>query len=453
MKTKVMGPTLRYLCSATLAASGCLLATSAAALPLYETEGAQLNFDFEAILGSFHSEKSYAQLNSTEESADWQEGYAKYGLSGSKQYGSHQASVFGAINLMTSASWGDGDAAGFTTGDESKTNVEDLYIGWRSGSLISGLGEDGIEISVGSQNFSIGDGFLINGDALNFGKGFEGIPGAPDFDRGGAYWLAANKAFDKTAVLRLGGQSGLRSDIFWLESDNAAQGKMELGGINLEYVNDSGTVAVTYIKGLDVDANSAGFMGLTHRDGQRTLSVRGQGNAGVEGLFLAAEFVDQSQGDSTRPDADAYYVEAGWTFADVPWSPSVNYRFSSFDSGFDPLFFGFNRGYGTWFQGEVAANYAGPFNSDAEVHHIALKASPSETLSLGALWFDFSDTSGGGLNGQEINLYAEWVAHDHLIISPLLGFYSPDNSTLNGGSQIGNSDTNTYFQVIAIVPF
>ncbi|MEH6470337.1 MAG: hypothetical protein V7752_03730 [Halopseudomonas sp.] len=450
-----MGPTQRYLCSATLAATGCLLAASAAALPLYDEEGAQLNFDFEAILGTFHSEQNYAQLNTTEGSSGWQEGYAKYGLSGSKEYGSNKASLFGAVNLMTSATWGDGDAAGFTTGDESKTDFEDLYIGWRSGNMISGLGEDGIEISVGSQNFSIGDGFLINGDSLNFGKGFEGIPGAPDFDRGGAYWLAANKAFDKTAVLRLGGQAGLRSDVFWLESDNAAQGMMELAGINLEYVNDMGTVAVAYIEGLDVDADSAGFMGLTHRDGQQTLSVRGQGNAGVDGLFLSAEFVDQSQGDTTRTDADAYYVEAGWTFADAPWSPSVNYRFSSFDSGFDPLFFGFNRGYGTWFQGEVAANYAGPFNSDAEVQHIALKAAPSETLALGALWFDFSDTTGGtgGLNGQEIDLYAEWVAHDHLIISPLLGFYSPDNSDTSGGSQIGNSDTNTYFQVIAIVPF
>ncbi|MEH6822399.1 MAG: hypothetical protein V7629_00620 [Motiliproteus sp.] len=71
---------------------------------------------------------------------------------------------------------------------------------------------------------------------------------------------------------------------------------------------------LTYIEGLGIDTNSAGFMGLTHRDGQETLSIRAQGSAGVEGLFLSAEVVDQSQGDQTRPDADAYYVEAGWTF-------------------------------------------------------------------------------------------------------------------------------------------
>tara|TARA_R110002167_G_scaffold1696_1_gene8163 strand:+ start:2193 stop:3566 length:1374 start_codon:yes stop_codon:yes gene_type:complete len=456
MNKKMLGQKPRYLLTATLAATSVLLLTPASAMPLYDQDGAQLNFDFEAIVGSFHSQESYAQLNATEEGSDWQEGYAKYGLSGSKTYGEGQASLFGAANLISTATWGDGDAAGFTTGDEAQTDIEDLYVGWRSGKLLSALGENGFEISLGSQNVTIGDGFLINGDALSFGKGFDAIPGAPEFDRGGAYWLAGKKAFDKTLVIRLGGQTGLRSDIFWLESDNPVQGMMELGGINLEYVADPGVLAVSYIEGLGVDANSAGFLGLTHRDGQQTLSIRGQGNAGVEGLFLSAEYVDQSQGDQTRADADAYYVEAGWTFADLPWSPSVNYRYSSFDQGFDPLFFGFNRGYGTWFQGEVAANYAGPFNRDADVQHIALKASPSETLALGALWFDFSDTSGGsgGLNAQEINLYAEWVAHEHLIISPLLGFYSPDNSTLSGGgTQIGNSDTNTYFQVIAIVPF
>jgi len=239
----------------------------------------------------------------------------------------------------------------------------------------------------------------------------------------------------------------LRSDIFWIASDNKAQAETELAGINVEYQTEVGTFGGMYLKGLEVNEN----FGQTHRDGQDTFSLRFQGNAGVENLFLSSEFVTQNQGDNTRKDGNAWYVEAGWTFADVAWSPSVSYRYSTFEEGFDPLFFGFNRGYGTWFQGEVAANYAGPFNSDADVHHLAIKASPSETLSIGALFFDFSDTAGGtgALDGQEIDLYAEWVVHDHLIISPLLGFYTPDNS----GVQIGNDDTNTYFQMIAIVPF
>jgi hypothetical protein len=76
-------------------------------------------------------------------------------------------------------------------------------------------------------------------------------------------------------------------------------------------------------------------------------------------------------------------------------------------------------------------------------------------LSLGALFFDFSDTAGGSgaLDGQELDLYAEWVVTPNLVISPLIGFYTPDNSSANGGSQIGTDDTNVYGQVIAIVPF
>ena len=206
---------------------------------------------------------------------------------------------------------------------------------------------------------------------------------------------------------------------------------------------------------LDVDDTFAPILGYGSRDGQKTTSFRYQGNAGVDNLFLSAEFVNQEAGEGSDENSKAWYAEAGWTFSETPWSPSVNYRYSSFDEGFDPLFFGFNRGYGTWFQGEVAANYAGPFNSDASVHHLSFKATPSETLSIGALFFDFTDTAGGtgNLNAQEVDLYAEWVAAPHLIISPLVGLYMPDNSAAEGGSQIGSDETNTYAQIIAIVPF
>jgi len=447
MKKQIVRRTSGYLLSVAVAAA---MATPASAYNLYSENGSELNLDVEAVLGVFTSDENY-NLGAKSEGggSDWQEGYVKYGLSGSHTYGSG-ASVFGGLSLVSSATWGDGDAGGFTSGDESETDLEDAYVGWRSGNLIPALGADGLEFSFGRQNFSIGDGFLINGDALNFGDAIDQLAGT-NMDRGGAYWLAARKAFDRTAVVRVGGSEGLRADLFWLESDNRAQAETELAGINAEYVIPEGTFGLAYIEGLDVNED----YGYTNRDGQQTLSLRYQGNAGVENLFLSGEFVTQDQGDNSQKDADAWYVEAGWTFADVPWSPSVNYRYSTFDEGFDPLFFGFNRGYGTWFQGEVAANYAGPFNSDADVHHIGIKASPTEMLTVGALFFDFNDTAAGSgaLDGQELDIYAEWVVTPNLIISPLIGLYTPDNSDADGGSQIGSDDTNVYGQVIAIVPF
>lgn len=445
---------------ATIAATALCAVAPAGAYQLYDDGASVINLDLEVALGVFNSEKAYAQvLRSEDASPTWQEGYAKYGLSAAHSFDG-AGGVYGAFNLLSSATRGDGDAGGFTTGKEEDTQVEDAYIGWRSGDLVPWLGEDGIDLSFGSQSFTIGDGFLVNGDSLNFGEGFEPLADAgiaPNgLSRGGAYWLAARKAFDQTAILRIGGDTGVHIDGFWLDSDNKAQAEMELAGANLEYRDATyGTVGLTYLKGLDVDDESAAFLGYQHRDGQETLAVRANGSLGVENLFLSAEYVDQDNGDDYVGDGTdhAWYGEAGWTFVAVPWSPKLTYRYSTFSDGFDPLFFGFNRGYGTWFQGEVAANYAGPFNSDTDVQHVGLALTPAPTVELGALFFDFDDAGQGFLDGNEFDLYAQWIVNEHLVLSPLVGFYTPDKSASQGGTQIGDNDTNIYSQVIAIINF
>ena len=153
--------------------------------------------------------------------------------------------------MISTASWDDGDAAGFTTGSEGRTNFEDAYVGWKSGNTFSVLGKDGIDISAGRQKYTIGNGFMIYGDALNFGKGFNQL--APQsLNRGGAYYLAARESFDQTAILRLGRSGKLRGDIFWLDSDNEGQAKTELAGLNAKYEKSHyGTLGLTYLKGLN----------------------------------------------------------------------------------------------------------------------------------------------------------------------------------------------------------
>ncbi|MDO6442733.1 hypothetical protein [Marinobacter sp. 2_MG-2023] len=434
----------------------CLLAAglavpTASAVEISNSDNHELNADLELAAGIFKSDKNYL-YDSDRGGATWQEGYFKYGLSGNYSLGKN-ASIYGSVSAVSSGTFGEGDAGGFSTGDERNTDLEDAYIGFKSGDYLPFLGHNGLDVSFGSQNFAIGDGFLINGDALNFGEGLNG--GGFDFDRGGAYWLAARKAFDKTALVRIGGNTGLRSDLFWVESDNNAQADTELTGINLEYVSRNGTFGLMHLKGLGVNDRYAQALGLTARDGQDTTSFRYQGNAGVEPLFLSAEFVTQGQGDTSREDARAWYMEAGWSFSEQSWSPSVNIRYSTFEEDFDPLFFGFNRGYGTWFQGEVAANYAGPFNSDTDVLHLGIKAYPSPTVAIGALFFDFSDTAQGSgtLDSQEFDLYAEWAVNDHLFLSPLIGFFKPENRGADGGSQLQDNDLNTYAQIMAVIAF
>ncbi|KIL02725.1 hypothetical protein QX25_20650 [Stutzerimonas stutzeri] len=412
------------------------------AYELYNQDGSVLNADVEALFAAMRSSESYDLVGNRDKGdSSWREGYVKYGLSGSQALPA--GTFYGAFNLLSSASWGDGDAAGLSDGSERRTAVEDSYLGWRSGSSLAWLGEDGLDISAGRQVVTLGDGFLIQGDPVNFGN----VDLGADFNRGGAYYLAARKAYDKTAVLRLGGVQGWRGDLMWLKSDNPAQAEAELAVLNLEHVAEAGTLGVSWIRGLDVEQRYAEILGLEQRDGMDTLSLRGRGNLGVENLQLAAEYVTQ---DKSEGRENAWYLEGSWSFAEVPWTPTATYRYSRFSEAFDPLFYGMSRGYGTWFQGEVAANYAGPFNSNSRVHHVGLKVAPRENLTLGALYFDFDplDKARGNLGGRELDLYAEWMLNDNLFVSPLLGFYKPDRSSERGGLQVGTDNTSTYLQLV-----
>ncbi|MCY1341909.1 hypothetical protein D9M68_983720 [compost metagenome] len=103
----------------------------------------------------------------------------------------------------------------------------------------------------------------------------------------------------------------------------------------------------------------------------------------------------------------------------------------------------------------MAANYAGPFNSNTQVHHVAFKVSPLENLSLGALWFDFNtlDRDLGNTDGRELDLYAEWAVSDNLIVMPLVGLYKPDRSAEEGGTQLGGNDSNLYSQLVFVTTF
>lgn len=424
---------------------------TASAIDLIKTEDNTLSANIEIASGLFYSKKNYL-YDSDRNGAKWQEGYIKYGMSGEHKLG-NSAAVYGALSGISSGTFGDGDAGGFTTGNERKTSVEDAFIGFKTTGLFPVLGDKELDISFGRQNFSLGDGFLINGDALNIGKGLNGD--GFDFDRGGAYWLAAKRAFSKTFIAKIGGELGLRSDLFWLKSDNRAQADTEIAGLNIEYISKQGTYGLMHIEGLGVNKSYAQALGITNRDGQKTTSFRYQGSAGIDPLFLSAEFVTQNQGDASRKNANAWYLEAGWTYEKTTWTPSVNVRYSVFGEDFDPLFFGFSRSYGTWFQGEVAANYAGPFNSDTNVFHANIKVNPTENIALGALFFDFSDTASGtgALNSQEIDLYAEWAVNGNVFVSPVVGFYKPKKSAADGGSQFQDRKLNTYWQLVTVISF
>lgn len=418
------------------------------AYELYSSDGGVLNADAEIALGVFHSRKSYRQSDTlTGGAKDWQESYAKYGLSGWVSSGSQSQRTYGALNWVSSATFGEGDAAGWTEGSERTTKIEDAYFGWKSGDSFSGLGKDGLDISFGRQNVIVGDGFLIAGDALNIGKSF--LNGS--VNRGGAYYLTGRKAFDRTAVVRVGGAEGLRSDLMWLKSDNPAQGRSEIVAATLENVSAPGTVGLTYLKVVD----TVPTFDFVDRDGTRTLSIRAQGDLGQPGLLLSGEYAKQHR---NAGDESAWYLESGWTFTETPWRPAVSYRYSRFSEGYDPLFYGNVRALGTWFQGEVASNYAGPFSTNTRIHQVGLTLTPTDSVALGILAYRFetvSKTAGAfsNLDGSELDVYAMWQINENFSAMPLVGFYKPEKDIEDGGSQLNDNHTNVYAQLLLMAKF
>lgn len=413
---------------------------------LYQHDGTTLNLNVEGMAGVFSSQENYT---GTAGSRQWQEGYLKAELAAERTL--ETTSLYGGLGVIALGTWGDGDAAGLTSGDEQDLKLENAYIGFKSN---DGL----IDLSIGRQGFTLGDGFIIAGDAISLGK-IQGV----DVNRGGAYYLAGQKSFDNTAILRLGPQGPVRGDLFWLKSSNPYHQNTELAGINAEWVDDAkGTLGLSYLHVLDVDAGSG--LGLwDRREGMDVLSLRGQGSLGVENLFLSFEYVKQQGGDTATENAGTgWYVEGGWTFADLPWTPTLNYRHAQFsgdknsttdkNEAFDPLFFGFTRGFGTWFQGEVASNYAGPANSGNRVDRLELQLQPRENLTLGAQYWHFGHKGDGSdLSGQELDLYALWSINDNWVFSPLIGIYKPDGDAVRTNQ--GNNDNNLYLQAVMMYFF
>ena len=427
--------------------AGLAMLGSAQAETFYEHDGTTLGFNADGMAGAFSTREDYLG----EGGKKWREAFIHGVVVGSTRAGSGE--LYGGLGALAQGTWGDGDAGGYTTGRERDVDLEDAYLGWRTAAGT-------VDFSFGRQQFQLGDGFLIAGDRINLGKGLDAL--GVDVDRGGAYYLAAKKSFHNTAILRVDPAGPLRGDAFWLQSNNPYQQDTELGGVNLEYVSEAlGTLGLSWMKVLDVDAG-AGLGIFDRRDGMRVTSVRGQGGLGVENLFLSFEYVDQRGGKTAvRNDADAWYLEGGWTFADVAWSPTLNYRHARFSAdkasttrneGFDPLFFGLSRGLGTWFQGEVASNYAGPTNSGNKVDRLELTLTPRADLSVSLQYWDIKSIGDAAeLDGREIDLFAFWQINDRLTFVPLLGLYEPRGADVKALQ--GNDRRNVYLEAVLMFNF
>jgi hypothetical protein len=164
---------------------------------------------------------------------------------------------------------------------------------------------------------------------------------------------------------------------------------------------------------------------------------------GVDGLTLRGEYV-REWGDRNNIKTDAYgwYAEIDYSLAKfLPWSPTLSYRYSAFsgdhdlndhkNTGFDALFYSDGRGWDTWTQGEIVGEYL-LFNGNNRAHMAQLNVKPTDSLSVGLVYFNFSldkaDYFGTSVRSKnfanEVNLYADWNVTDHVYLGAVggLGF-------------------------------
>ncbi|MBI5614695.1 MAG: hypothetical protein HY943_00260 [Gammaproteobacteria bacterium] len=283
--------------------------------------------------------------------------------------------LYGGVSVAAAVTSLDGEISGqFARAGDTQINTDDAYFGLRSGVL---------DVSVGAQEFWVGDGLLI---------------GDGNFDLGpsdGQYWVVPFAAWRNSAIVKLN-TSPLRAEAFWLRSDRDF-GDSRVVGVNVE---TSGWAFEEYGKlgamHLDIlDGNRF------HYDGMEVYDLRASGVKlpGLKDLTFFGEFVREVGRDSDggRPnDAIGWYVEGQYHLPRLPLNPTFAYRYAHF-SGDDPktrdneeyrgLFYSFyKREWDTWYMGEIASEYH-LFNENQNTQMFKLKLAPDPKWAYSAYYY------------------------------------------------------------------
>lgn len=309
--------------------------------------------------------------------------------------------IYGGLRAVGSITRGDGDSWGLTVGQHwqwnglnpnlqllnpgvvgknmSYASLDSAYLGWKSGDKFPALGKDGLDVSLGPQNFQLGDGMVLadGNDEANQHKGI--------------YWLDPRQAWKNTAIARIG-SAPYRVELFALKSDTDSMNDTILGG-NFELVSDKlGKVGLSYF-----EVNKSDVL---QRKGMTVTGLHGRGHplAALPTLELAGE-VDRQKNGTVNLDAQAWFIEASYFMPSLPWYPTLGYRYASFsgdkagtpskNEGWDYLHNGSTpRGFGYWYQGIVTGTYETRL-SNLDTHFVNLTLVPPIQGSwLKVLYYD-----------------------------------------------------------------
>jgi hypothetical protein len=437
--------------------------------------------------------------NKLRRSRTWGEAWAKpsisfeYALDDAPTNPGKSSSIYGTFSVIGTGTFGYGDAvAGTSTTSFRPTYLwpEDMFIGWKSGGLFPDLGDNAVDISIGSQPLTIGDGLLINGATTNA------------FQRA-AYYTSPRGTFQKTVVLKLDPSElvPLRGTFFHLEdvSDQSLlrgmdQPKSKLIGGSIDWHGDSRpdklgslsdlwVVSGTYFQIYWADQAALGNT-AANRNGLNVFSARAAGsflpfNRNI--LFFGEYVAEINNRSGRKTNANAWYIEPGYQF-NVPWNPIVTYRYASFSGDDDPTGGGTKRSYdalfyglggrglgpGTWYIGEIYGWYQQGL-TNINVQQVSLRASPTSELNIGANYYHINFNKLGQVNQlantgmpitskramDELDIYAEWSPTEWLTVVPTLAVGVPGQGYKQVDTGTGRPGTSTIFlgQVVATVKF
>lgn len=355
-------------------------------LLFYQSDGVTLRGHFQAGV-NWVSERNlfwnlsdrFAADEGFDPDANWLEGYIKPGLSASVRLG-------GDIDLFAKLS----GAASFTLGtdafdaaDTGRVTLEEGHLGLRAG--LPGGGQ--LEVSAGARELELGTGMLISNGSSD---GFE--RGALKFGPRRAWEIAGLAVLSAKGVTATG---------FYLEPNEPKTNDSQtaMAGIDLRYDGGrAGAIGATYLNVLSSQApypqariGSAPSVTPGDREGLNVIDLYAAApsfGGALENAVFAGEVAYEWNG---RIDLRAFggRAQAGYRFADVPWSPVLSYSYQIFSGDdpktarqerFDPLYY--NGSPSAWATGSKSAMMF--INSNVQSHNLSLRLSPTrqDTLTL-----------------------------------------------------------------------
>ena len=190
------------------------------------------------------------------------------------------------------------------------------------------------------------------------------------------------------------------------------------------------------------------------RDGLNVFSIAGGDNLlPIKDTSLYFQYVRQINTHPDRKvDATGYYIEPGYTFSNLPWSPHIYYRYSHYSGepghpgepvatkhAYDFLFYGggLRDLFGNYAMGEVVGNFMAP-NTNLNVHNASVKVTapfhllkPADMLAFELIGYVFKldqPLRAGATSGnyaKEIDLVSTYALDDKTTFGFAAGIASP----------------------------